>query len=282
MMMQDKIEILGKGSKIQHGELNKRVYLMKLDVNDSPFIIQQINSLARKYRYSKIFCKVPEWTAPLFYANGFILEAQIPSFYKGTETAFLVSKFLNSDRLLEIETDKLYEFSKILKEADKIQNRESTEKSNYKIRMLNKNDSEKITAVYRKIFETYPFPIHNPMYILNMIQEGVQYFAIEIEKQIVALASADVDINEQNAEMTDFATLPQYRSKGMALMLLSEMEKQMKKQGIKTLYTIARLKSPGINKIFLKMGYTFSGTLIKNTNIAGKIESMNVYYKHIK
>ena len=268
MMMQDKIEILGKGSKIQHGELNKRVYLMKLDVNDSPFIIQQINSLARKYRYSKIFCK--------------ILEAQIPSFYKGTETAFLVSKFLNSDRLLEIETDKLYEFSKILKEADKIQNRESTEKSNYKIRMLNKNDSEKITAVYRKIFETYPFPIHNPMYILNMIQEGVQYFAIEIEKQIVALASADVDKNEQNAEMTDFATLPQYRSKGMALMLLSEMEKQMKKQGIKTLYTIARLKSPGINKIFLKMGYTFSGTLIKNTNIAGKIESMNVYYKHIK
>ena len=199
MMMQDKIEILGKGSKIQHGELNKRVYLMKLDVNDSPFIIQQINSLARKYRYSKIFCKVPEWTAPLFYANGFILEAQIPSFYKGTETAFLVSKFLNSDRLLEIETDKLYEFSKILKEADKIQNRESTEKSNYKIRKLDKNDSEKITAVYRKIFETYPFPIHNPMYILNMIQEGVQYFAIEIEKQIVALASADVDKNEQNA-----------------------------------------------------------------------------------
>ena len=27
--------------------------------------------------------------------------------------------------------------------------------------------------------------------------------------------------------------------------------------------------------------YTYSGTLIKNTNIVGNIESMNVYYKHL-
>jgi putative beta-lysine N-acetyltransferase len=279
--MQDKIEIIGKGSKIQHGEFNKRVYLMKLNANDSPFIIQQINNLARKYKYSKIFCKVPEWTAPLFYANGFILEAQIPNFYSGKETAFLVSKFLNSDRLLEIETDKLYEFSKVLKEADKMQNGRFAKESKYQIRKLDKNDTEKITEVYRKVFETYPFPIHSPRYILQTLNEGVQYYAVETEGQMVALSSAEVDKQELNAEMTDFATLPQYRGKGLALMLLRKMEKEMELQGIKTLYTIARLNSTGINKIFLRMGYTFSGTLIKNTNIAGKIESMNVYYKHI-
>ena len=43
----------------------------------------------------------------------------------------------------------------------------------------------------------------------------------------------------------------------------------------------ARLNSIGMNKPFLNLKYSFSGTLIMNTNIAGKIESMNVYYKHI-
>ena len=108
--MQDKIEIIGKGTVIQHGDLNKRVYLMKLHEKDSPFVIHQINNLARKYKYSKIFCKIPARVAPLFYANGFILEAQIPKCYNNKETAFFVSKFTNSDRLLDIETEQLYEY----------------------------------------------------------------------------------------------------------------------------------------------------------------------------
>jgi hypothetical protein len=59
------------------------------------------------------------------------------------------------------------------------------------------------------------------------------------------------------------------------------MEKRMRKAGIKTPFTIARLNSLAMNKTFLKLHYTYAGTLVKNTNIAGKIESMNVYYKHL-
>ena len=279
--MHDIVEKIGNGSIIQHGDLNKRVYLMKLKKEDSPFIIQQINNLARKYKYSKIFCKVPSWASPLFYANGFILEAQIPKCYKNKEAAFFVSKFLSSDRLLEIETDQLYEFSKMLKEANKLQSKEIVENSSFRIRKLERSSFEEITAIYREVFITYPFPIYNPGYILKSFDEGVQYFSAEIEGTLVALASAEVDKDGKNAEMTDFATLPQYRGQGLALMLLNRMEKEMKKQGIKTIYTIARLNSTGMNKTFLRMNYTFSGTLIKNTNIAGKIESMNVFFKHI-
>ena len=36
-----------------------------------------------------------------------------------------------------------------------------------------------------------------------------------------------------------------------------------------------------MNKTFLNAGYNYSGTLTKNTQIAGKIESMNVWYKHL-
>jgi hypothetical protein len=59
------------------------------------------------------------------------------------------------------------------------------------------------------------------------------------------------------------------------------MEEAMQRQGIKTLFTIARLASIPMNKTFLRFGYQYSGTFINNTQIAGRIESMNLLYKHI-
>ena len=113
------------------------------------------------------------------------------------------------------------------------------------------------------------------------MENGVRYFGVRYNEKLVALASAETDQKSLNAEMTDFATLPEFRGKKYALLLLNSMEKQMKKDGIKTLYTIARLRSIGMNKTFLRLGYQFAGTAIKNTNISGKIESMNIYYKHL-
>jgi hypothetical protein len=45
------------------------------------------------------------------------------------------------------------------------------------------------------------------------------------------------------------------------------------------MFTIARARSTGMNVTFAKNGYSFAGTLINNTNISGRIESMNVWYK---
>lgn len=281
--MQDKIEKIGNGSIIQHGQLNKRVYLMKLDSTDCPStIIQDINKLARENKYTKIFCKIPASAAPLFFANGFLPEAQIPAFYNNEEAAFFVSKFLSSDRLLEIETDRLSDLSKLLNEQKSMSKEaKSTSTEGITLRRLDKADYEQITEIYREVFVTYPFPIYNPGFILKSIKDGTQYYGAEIEGKLVALASAEIDKKGKNAEMTDFATLPQFRGRSLAVLLLGEIEKAMKKQGITTLYTIARLNSVGMNKTFLKMNYCYSGTLIKNTHIAGKIESMNVLYKHI-
>jgi putative beta-lysine N-acetyltransferase len=79
--------------------------------------------------------------------------------------------------------------------------------------------------------------------------------------------------------MTDFATLPEYRSKGLASFLLMKMEEEMRRRGIITAYTIARAESYGMNIVFSKHGYAYAGTLVKNTNISKGIESMNVWYK---
>jgi hypothetical protein len=57
------------------------------------------------------------------------------------------------------------------------------------------------------------------------------------------------------------------------------MGEEMKARKIKTLYTIARATSHGMNKTFGRQGYIFAGTLINNTQIGESIESMNVWHK---
>lgn len=281
MTQQDTIENIGNGSLIQHGKHNQRVYLMKLNEADTPAIMDTITQLARKNNYSKIFCKVPQHVAPQFIARGFLCEAQIPRFYNNRETVFFMSKFLNSDRLLNMETEQLMAFSKMLQAQNNTEIADIQHDTTFRIKRLTPQNSRKIAEIYRKVFESYPFPVFDPEYITETMSTHVAYFGIEANEQLVALASSEIDRDGQNAEMTDFATLPAYRGKKLSVLLLQEMERHMQKQGIKTLYTIARLNSVGMNKTFLRTGYTYSGTAVKNTNIAGTIESMNIYYKHI-
>lgn len=279
--MHDAIDVIGKGSIIQHGKHNDRIYLMKLDEQDVEIILDEISKLAKANKYSKLFCKVPKNVAPLFFANGYILEGFIPKFYKNKDDVFFVSKFLNSGRLLNIEKDELSIFNQLLLEEHSLKKNLKKNASGYSVRKLTKSDVEQMAHIYLEVFESYPFPIHNPDYILKTMAENVHYFGVENEGNLVALASSEVDADGKNAEMTDFATLQNHGGKNLASLLLKEMEKEMQKQGVKTLYTIARLNSIPMNKTFLRFDYEYSGTLINNTNISGKIESMNIFYKHI-
>ena len=88
-----------------------------------------------------------------------------------------------------------------------------------------------------------------------------------------------MDATSQNVEMTDFATLPEYRGRNLSYYLLQKMLWNMADEGIKTAYTIARSTSFGMNKTFARQGFDFGGTLVNNTLIGDTIESMNVWYK---
>jgi putative beta-lysine N-acetyltransferase len=282
--MHDKIEKIGRGSLIQHGKFNDRIYLMKLVPLDYPEILDEIRQIARENQYKKVFTKVPSWAAPKFLSDGYIMEGYVPDFYQRREAAFFLSKFLDSDRLMGIEHDCLTEFGRLLtsryeKSAKPVKSKSADHK--FKIKKLDESHIEQITDIYREVFLSYPFPIHNPDYILSTMKDHVQYYGAEKKGKLIALASAEIDPKGLNAEMTDFATLSDYRGKNLATKLLIEMEKDAKTQDMGTLYTIARLNSLAMNKTFLKQGYTYAGTLINNTNIAGDIESMNILYKHV-
>jgi len=139
-----------------------------------------------------------------------------------------------------------------------------------------------MASLYKKIFISYPFPIYQPQYLEQTMKTHVDYFGAELEGKLVALSSAEKDKENKNVEMTDFATLPEWRGYGLAQNLLLKMEKYIRQEKFLTAYTIARAYSLGMNLVFANNDYIYRGCLINNTNISGQIESMNVWSKNLK
>lgn len=280
-MKYDKVEKINN-TTIQHGKNNNRIYLMKLEKSDYPKVLKKINSLAKKNHYSKIFAKIPKWAVDGFKNDGYVKEGHIPKLYNGKTDAFFYSKFLDQSRS-KISSD-------VRKKIDDNIRLALSKKKPYlnihfkpglKLKMLEKNHIGELAQLYEVVFKTYPFPIFDPDFLKNTMDNNVVYFGVYEKQKLIAAASSEMYVATQNAEMTDFATLPDYRGHNLSMTILREMEAEMRLRKMKTLYTIARSYSAGMNITFSKLNYLYSGTLINNTDIAGKIESMNIWYKNL-
>lgn len=266
------------GSIIQHGKHNNRIYLMKLDPCDSPWIIDTLDTLATQNGYTKIFAKIPAYDAEPFFNSQYTVEARIPGGYRGAELLFL-AKYFDDDRK-RASVDQLQEMKPAIGKGGKVSGVLSLD-GRFQLQKPTADDAARMAELYGKVFASYPFPIHEPEYLLETISQNTVYFGIWEQTRLVALSSAEMDMDAGLVEMTDFAVLPEYRGNGLALFLLRQMEDEMIIRGITTAYTIARSKSTGMNLTFSKAGYEYTGTLINNTNICGSLENMNVWYKKI-
>lgn len=277
--MPDKIEKIGQ-SIIQHGVENDRVYLMKLEKKDADNIVPVVEEIAQKNHYGKIFCKVPEWARDFFSGHQYRMEAHIPKFYQGKTHVYFMSKFLKPNRLrmngdVKSKMRSFLNLAKSKADGYSVLNLQPE----FKIKKLKDSNAAELAKLYDQVYDSYPFPITKIDYIKKTMKSNVDYFGVFFDKKLIAASSSEKDMDAANTEMTDFATLTGYRGLGLATALLQTMEPEMKKLKIKTYFTIARALSPGMNITFARSGYRYSGTLINNTQIAGHIEPMNVWYK---
>ncbi len=278
--MFDQIEDFNK-STIQHGKNNNRIYLMKLDQSDGGQILTKLDELSKAEGYTKIVAKVPDQACEMFINHGYQRECTIPHFYNGEDPVHFMSRFNNHDRgLLSQEVQEIIKTNINIAESKKNDQKNILLPPGYTIRELREEDIQCLVDLYKAVFPVYPFPIFDNAYIASTMKDYIQYFGVFADGKLYAASSAEIDYNAKNAEMTDFARHPDC-SKGLNLsyLLLRHMEEAMKSQHIKTLYTIARAYSPGMNATFARLNYTFAGTLINNTLISDGIESMNVWYK---
>jgi len=267
-------------SLVQHGPSNQRVYLMKLDHRDVPTIIPYLNRLAIENHYTKIFAKIPKAYSELFFKEGYCQEAVVPGLYNGEEDGLFLGHYLDPRRASAREPERIKKnLALAAGQVGSIHN--ACPRSKYHISRAGPDEVIEMAELYRTVFPSYPFPISEPEYLRNTMASQVCYFAARYDGVIVALAAAEMDKASQNAEVTDFATLPKHRGKRLAMHLLWHIERSMRELGFIITYSIARALSAGMNITFARMGYRWGGTLINNTDIHGQIESMNVWHKNL-
>jgi putative beta-lysine N-acetyltransferase len=281
-MSVDRIETFGS-SVLQHGPENDRVYLMKLQQEDVTGVLEYIDELVDQHDYSKVFAKIPETIKAPFLQAGYCVEAQVPKFYQGKTDGLFLASYPQTERQNDPDAGIV---TQVL-DAARAKTGSTVPVSlqddgNYQCRLAQPNDCSAMADLYQRVFSSYPFPIHDPDYLAGTMTDNVVYAGIWKEDELIALASAEVDKAGSHAEMTDFATDPVCRGKGLAHLLLAELETLMAQAEIQTCYTIARATSFGMNITFAKSGYQYGGTLVQNTQISGGLESMNVWYKPVE
>jgi beta-lysine N6-acetyltransferase len=275
----DKTETL-QGATLQHGPFSNRIYLMKLGTASPQEIMASMAEMILKNGYTKIFCKLPHSMKQPFLKMGYQLEATIPGFYGGQEAAAFLGYYMDKSRSLVTNADQLDEIMMIAREKQGA-GFQRVLSGDACLRRCTEQDVGAMAKLYGLVFASYPFPIHDPDYLLETMRSHVDYFGVEVEGRLVALSSAEMDMESQSSEMTDFATHPDFTGRGYAAHLLAAMEPAITAKGIKTAYTIARAESAGMNITFARLGYTFGGRLPNNTQIFGDIETMNVWYKKL-
>ncbi len=273
----DRVELLG-ASTIQHGPFNRRVYLMKPAREDLPELPARLIEFGRERGYTKIFAKVPESARELFTAAGYEIEAGVSGYYRGAAGALFAAYYLDPARR---EGDR-QEALRIRELALSKSGTEKEESGGEEPRLLGEEDCPAAAELYREVFESYPFPIRDPGYLRRMMAAEVDYYGIEEAGRLIALASAEKDPEALAAEMTDFASRPGARGRGLAGRILRRMERDLARAGCRTGFTIARSLSPGMNITFARAGYRFGGLLWNNTQICGRLEPMNVWYKPLR
>jgi len=269
-----------KGSVIQHGTHNDRIYLMRFNTDDTQGLVTILDDMALAKGYGKIFAKIPALAWNAFKSAGYVKEVVVPGLFAGKVDGFFIAKYFSNRRQ---ETQNVQNLLRIISPDRQAptKNIHPMNKAAPEVVPCELSDATEMSLIYQQVFKSYPFPIQKPTYLQHMMKKGVLYFCIRIKGRIAAIAAAEIDLVNKNVEMTDFATLPQWRCMGFAGLLLNHMGKHTRKLGIKTAYTIARAESTGMNSVFKNSGYKYSGLLKNNSQICGKIQSMAVWYKHL-
>jgi len=149
----------------------------------------------------------------------------------------------------------------------------------YKSRIADEADAFLLSDLLRVNFADYPAPL-DAATLRTSIAERRNLFrcVFTADGEIVAAASAELDHARSVAEMTDCVTDPDHRGRGLMAYILWCLEKDIAERfDITDVYTLARADEPGMNCVFSKLGYQYTGRLVNNCRMPNGWESMNIW-----
>ena len=276
MGVEQRVKAVDFTAEMVVSDFNERIQVLEYEARDPGVMVEKLAAEARRRGHGKLFLNAPEFDREALEDVGMIREATISGYFCG-EPADVMALYLDEDRKKRPYESKQEEI------LDSITSRPADASipdlpSGYWMTTAGPHDAEELAKLYAAVFASYPFPITDPAYLISTMKTHVVYRIVrDAEGSLVAAASAETCRRYDNAEMTDFATLPSQRGFGLAQHLLAALEDDMLEAGIPNLYTIARARSAGMNRVFYNRGYEMTGTLVNNCHIAGQFEDMHVW-----
>lgn len=212
--------------------------------------------------------------------NNFRYEGVINGFFANRIDATIWSLFLDPGRADETAVEQHNEF---IKTSQHRATALPLLSDKFLCQVASPDDAPAISDVLKQIFDDYPTSLE-PDYLKQAISQQASYFRCITtqDNKIVALMSAEIDHERATAEMTDCATLPDYQGQGFMRYLLQQLEQDLIEVfHIHDFYTLARADHPGINRVFGKSNYRYTGRLVNNCRMPNGWESMNIWCKII-
>lgn len=181
------VEVCGKPILIE--PVSKRIKVYKLpNLNRFNEFISKLRIIGKQRDCDKLIFYVKEADRHVIKNQMTCLEGKIESFFNG-EDAFIYALFLNPERH---QTDLSEAEMKVL---DLIKKRKETNLSyhlpkDYTMRWAVKEDAEQMAKLYKTVFKSYPTPMNDPNFIIEMMSGDVYFLIVEKEGKIVSACSA--------------------------------------------------------------------------------------------
>lgn len=282
MLFTDHDEILREenaGFKIKAliDQTSRRFWVFEGEPHDYTAFKEFILSEALRRGFGKIVYPCPKRYAAGLKDAGFEEEARADGFFNG-ETGYFLALFPDparkrSDHLVD-EVDML---RGIISQPQSI--REHPD-GDFGLRPGGRDDLPAMAALFSEVFESYPTPVHDPAYLATLMNHGARFQLAWDGSKLAGAAAVEIEKGHGRAEMTDCATLPEYRGRGLASTLLRSLENECSRGGINCFYSLSRAGQYGVNLVFHRLGYRYRGTLINNAHIGGRFEDLNVWVKY--
>ena len=189
---------------MQHGRFSDRVYVMKLEAGAAPAVLARVDDLAERHGYGKIVAKCPTTVVPELLARGYRVEAEVPRLFGPEEDGAFVGRFLDAERAVDPRMDQVRD---VLERARASRCRERSDDGGRgtpvasgdasrraaegasaptEIREAGPADAESLSACYAQVFDSYPFPIDDPVHLREAMEVGTRFFAAWHDGTVVA------------------------------------------------------------------------------------------------
>lgn len=258
--------------------INRRLIVHACNWRDVvPFAAELFES-CRENHLDKLIVQAQESDWETLLSLGFVMEGKIESFFSG-QPVYYMSKFFSEERQLSqawMVEEEILEGVLLDRKPQKVKPLAPS----WTVSRAQRSDLAEMVELFDKVFDTYPSPLTDPVYLAKSMENDI-FVIIRDGKRIISAAGAEIDRTAGNAEMTNCATLPEYRRYGLMNHIFAKLEAELAKEQIRSLFSIARAKSYGMNRVLVQHGYAYCGRLVNNCDICGGFEDMNLWAKEL-